>query len=116
MTPMKNSQTSVHMDSGTSLQRYLTTDAAAAYIGMSPSWLNRAKARNEGPVWISLGDKPGSPIRYDLRDLDSWMSNRRSLTITAISGDNQPSESNAKPDTIVRNRKYRRLAGPMSDL
>lgn len=69
-------------DSVTSTPRYLTTEQAAAYMGVSPSWLNRAKLRSEGPAWICLGDKSGSPVRYDVQDLDIWMRSRRFATNT----------------------------------
>jgi hypothetical protein len=78
---LKRSEMLAHRaDYVTSTPRYLTTEEAAAYMGVSPSWLNRAKLRNEGPVWISLGNASGSPVRYDVQDLDNWMRSRRFAT------------------------------------
>lgn len=86
---LERTQNAAQRTSDTHEQRYLTPEEAAAYINVSPSWLNRAKARNEGPVWISLGDISGSPVRYDVEDLDIWMHSRRSKSpsgpVSAIS-------------------------------
>jgi predicted DNA-binding transcriptional regulator AlpA len=54
------------VDSSVSL---LETPAAAKYIDKSASWLNKARARGEGPRYVKIG---GS-IRYRPSDLDAYV-------------------------------------------
>jgi predicted DNA-binding transcriptional regulator AlpA len=49
---------------------------ASAYIGMSVPWLrlSRSKAaKGAGPPYIKIG----RAVRYDIRDLDEWLAERR---------------------------------------
>lgn len=52
---------------------------AAHYIGMSVAYLRMDRCRGHvggrtpGPPWLKLG----RTIRYDTRDLDAWLADRR---------------------------------------
>lgn len=53
----------------------LTTDQAAPYIGMSPTWLRqqRSKGAPDQPPFVRIGRS----IRYLRDDLDRWLADRR---------------------------------------
>lgn len=64
-----------------SIQRRLLTDPeAAAYLGVSISFLRQGRMegrrnnRSPGPPFIRMGSKA---IRYDLQDLDAWLAANR---------------------------------------
>lgn len=46
---------------------------AAPYIGMSRMFLRISRMRGTGPTYLKLGRS----VRYDVRDLDSWLESRR---------------------------------------
>ena len=53
------------------------TSAAARYLGLSPSTLNKLRLTGLGPKFIKLGRR----VVYDPADLDAWLdSNRRTST------------------------------------
>lgn len=60
-------------------RRLLTDPEAAAYLGMSISFLRQGRMegrranRSPGPPFIKLG----KAIRYDIQDLDAWLSANR---------------------------------------
>ncbi len=63
------------------IQRRLLTDPeTATYLGVSISFLRQSRmegrrnGRTAGPPFVRLGSKS---IRYDLRDLDAWLSANR---------------------------------------
>ena len=51
----------------------LNVKAAARYIGLSASTLNKFRVFGGGPVFLKLGRR----VAYDLADLDTWLSARR---------------------------------------
>lgn len=57
----------------------LTEAEAAVYIGMSPAYLRMDRCRGHvgnrtpGPAWMKLG----RAVRYDMRDLNAWLADRR---------------------------------------
>ena len=53
--------------------RYMDTKAAADYLGLSPSTLNRMRVTGDGPRYSKLGRR----MIYDVRDLDSWIEGRK---------------------------------------
>lgn len=60
-------------------RRLLTDPEAAAYLGMSISFLRQGRMegrranRSPGPPFIKLG----KAIRYDIQDLDAWLASNR---------------------------------------
>lgn len=56
--------------------RYLTSKEAAAYLGISYQTFRQWKSMGKPmPVAVDFG---GTCIRYDVRDLDSFMEQRKS--------------------------------------
>ena len=60
--------------SSPSSQRILRTPAAAAYLGLSPSTLEKRRITGGGPRFVRLG---GRAVGYDVRDLDAWLDSQR---------------------------------------
>jgi predicted DNA-binding transcriptional regulator AlpA len=56
------------------LRRILRTPAAAEYIGLAQSTLEKLRVVGRGPLFIRLG---GRAIGYDVRDLDAWLDGQR---------------------------------------
>ncbi|NVJ64372.1 MAG: helix-turn-helix domain-containing protein [Flavobacteriaceae bacterium] len=54
--------------------RMLCTKAAAHYLGLAASTLNKMRLKGNGPEFIKLGPRR---VVYDLRDLDRWLASRR---------------------------------------
>jgi predicted DNA-binding transcriptional regulator AlpA len=46
---------------------------AARYIGMSVPFLRLSRMNGAGPSFLKLG----RAVRYDIRDLDSWLNSKR---------------------------------------
>ena len=53
--------------------RYLPTEAAAAYLGLSCRTLEKWRLTGDGPPFSQLG----KAVRYDVVELDRWMAVRR---------------------------------------
>lgn len=51
----------------------LDTEAAAAYVRLSPRTLERYRVTGEGPVYLKLGRR----VFYRVRDLDLWLDEKR---------------------------------------
>jgi len=51
----------------------LNTHQAAEKLGLSTSFLNKARLEGNGPSFIKLGSK----VSYEMSDLESWINNRR---------------------------------------
>jgi|GEM_PF-3252661 len=51
---------------------------AAAYIGMSESWLRQSRMRGnpDSPPWIRIGRS----VRYLRSDLDIWLAEKRTVS------------------------------------
>ena len=58
-------------------QRILRTGDAAAYVGLSPSTLEKKRLTGDGPRFIHLG---GRSVGYDLADLDDWLDQQKAAT------------------------------------
>jgi predicted DNA-binding transcriptional regulator AlpA len=52
----------------------LRTPAAADFIGISESWLEKLRRAGAGPRCIRLGPRA---VLYDIRDLDRWIDQHR---------------------------------------
>lgn len=62
------------MTKGATLQcRRLDNRAAAQYLGVSESFLNKSRISGTTPPYI----KAGAKVLYDLADLDAWLAQRR---------------------------------------
>ncbi|MDB5470140.1 MAG: hypothetical protein JWR84_1700 [Caulobacter sp.] len=55
------------------INQRLSVEAAAAYVGLSASTLNKLRVFGGGPAFLKLGRR----VVYDVRDLDQWLSDRR---------------------------------------
>jgi hypothetical protein len=51
----------------------MNVSEAAAYTGLSPSFLNKRRVYGGGPFFI----KAGKRVVYDQLDLDNWLQRRR---------------------------------------
>jgi predicted DNA-binding transcriptional regulator AlpA len=54
--------------------RVLRTPEAAAYVGLSPSTLEKFRLSGEGPSYHKAGPKI---VIYRVEDLDAWLNARR---------------------------------------
>lgn len=53
--------------------QWLTTQAAAERLGLSPSALAKWRMIGEGPAFLKLG----AAVRYSLADINAWAETRR---------------------------------------
>jgi predicted DNA-binding transcriptional regulator AlpA len=61
------------MEPGTLPRLRVIEAEASQYIGMSRPWLRLQRMHGTGPAYIRIG----RAIRYDVRDLDVWLSSHR---------------------------------------
>jgi len=61
----------------TSSLKLLSSKHAAEILGVKPATLKVWRWRGTGPKYLKLGDKPGSRVMYDIRDLQNWLDARR---------------------------------------
>lgn len=54
----------------------LTVNAAAQYVGLSASTLNKLRVFGGGPIFLKLGRR----IAYDVTDLDAWLATKKRLS------------------------------------
>lgn len=53
----------------------LNVKEAAAYVGMSVGWMNKARMRaGDGPTYLKIGVRR---VVYDVTDLDAWLQGSR---------------------------------------
>ena len=57
--------------------RRLRTPAAAEYVGLSPSTLEKFRVNGGGPIYYKSGQKI---VVYETHDLDAWLHARRQLS------------------------------------
>lgn len=65
---------------------YLTADEAAAYLGLSPSYLAKLRMGTSavtGPCYYRVGPRA---IRYRVSDLDQWMASKSCGDVRAFEG------------------------------
>jgi predicted DNA-binding transcriptional regulator AlpA len=55
-------------------QRVLRTQAAAAYVGLAASTLERLRVTGGGPRFLRIGLRA---VGYDVTDLDAWLDARQ---------------------------------------
>ena len=58
-------------------RRVLRTPAAADYVGLSPSTLEKLRLAGGGPRFFRLASRA---VGYDVHDLDAWLERQRRLT------------------------------------
>jgi excisionase family DNA binding protein len=58
-----------HVPNADPPSKYLGTQAAAEYLGLSPKWLYNLRYAGKGPV----ARKHGRLVKYLREDLDAWM-------------------------------------------
>lgn len=56
-----------------------SVEQAAVYVGLSVSYLNRARITGDGPVFLKLGRR----VVYETRDLDAWLESRRRMSTSS---------------------------------
>ena len=61
--------------------RLLDVSAAAEYVGLSASTLNKMRCLGEGPKYLKL---TRSAVRYDPADLDAWLSVRKRASTSEV--------------------------------
>jgi hypothetical protein len=64
------------MTPDTASRRRLSVQSAAAYLGVSPSFLNKARCRGDGPPFAKIGRR----VLYDAAVLDGWVEARGRLS------------------------------------
>lgn len=57
-------------------RRYLTTEQAAEYVGLSPRTLEKYRVTGESPVYIRHGGPQSGLVLYRPADLDVWIESR----------------------------------------
>jgi len=57
----------------------LNVPEAADYLGVSESFLNKARLNGNGPIFI----KVGRLVAYQRADIDSWLHSRRRTSTSA---------------------------------
>lgn len=62
----------------------MKTTEAAAYLGKSPSWLNKSRMTGTGPVYC----KAGGTVLYLSADLDAWLRGSRRTAVYDFANDN----------------------------
>jgi len=63
--------------------------AAADYIGVSKSYLDKARCYGRGPAFFKIG----AAVVYAKADLDAWMADRRATSTWQAANDNVPAAS-----------------------
>ena len=58
-------------------KRVFRTAAAAKYVGLSTSTLEKYRLTGHGPRFVRLGSRA---VGYDVRDLDEWLDEQRRST------------------------------------
>ena len=69
----------------------LNTIEASAYLGMSPSWLNKTRLNGTGPVYM----KTGGRVQYETSDLDAWLRSSRRTAVYDFANDDARARATA---------------------
>ncbi len=81
--PQKGSTTRVPqgpINTGIQPSRRLHRKRAAEYLGLSVSWLDKARLRGDGPVFLQIGSR----VIYDEDDLDRFLAECRRRSTSEI--------------------------------
>jgi predicted DNA-binding transcriptional regulator AlpA len=60
-------------DTVPSLRRLLSVREAAEFLGISASWLNKARLCGTAPTATIIGRR----VLYDIHDLETWLATRK---------------------------------------
>lgn len=58
----------------------LSTDQAAAFLGLKPNTLEIWRVRGQGPRFLKLGTKVRSRVRYRRSELEAWLGSELAST------------------------------------
>jgi predicted DNA-binding transcriptional regulator AlpA len=64
----------------------LSVSEAAAWLGMSRSWLQKSRVYGNGPVATVLGRR----VLYDMADLEAYLATRKQVSTSAELGTQNP--------------------------
>ncbi len=64
------------------IRKRLNVRNAADYVGLSKSYLDKARSAGGGPKYIKLGNR----VVYDLNDLDAWIDENRRRSTSETKG------------------------------
>ena len=82
------------------LEDLLSTSKAAAYLGLSPSFLNKLRCTGNGPCYAKLGRR----VLYRKAELNSWLeASRRRSTSDGGSPVREPAPHNSGGERKVCN-------------
>lgn len=59
----------------------LNTDQAAAYVGVAPGTLEKARIYGDGPPFCKYSTRV---VRYRIEDLDAWIASRRAANTSEL--------------------------------
>jgi predicted DNA-binding transcriptional regulator AlpA len=65
------------------IQRLLSVSEAADRLGVSPSFLNKARSAGDGPPFVKIGAR----VAYDQADLVAWLDAQKRQSTGRQSGD-----------------------------
>jgi excisionase family DNA binding protein len=69
----QNPQNLRSIDNVRASRTWLSANQAAEYLGVSVSFLEKARARGTGPEFVKLGAR----VLYDVVDVDRWLDSRK---------------------------------------
>lgn len=67
----------------------IRTKAAAQYLGLSKSTLDKLRCFGGGPAFAKLG----RAVIYNTADLDAWLAERRRTSTWGAANDNRPARA-----------------------
>jgi predicted DNA-binding transcriptional regulator AlpA len=76
-------------DNAVFANRKISVREAAAYLGISKSFLDKKRLHGTGPVYLKIGRR----VTYDLGDLETWVAGqkrRHTSEVARLSGAAQP--------------------------
>jgi predicted DNA-binding transcriptional regulator AlpA len=70
------------------MREHVTTEEAAEYLGVSPSWQVQSRGRGDGPPYVKIG----RAVRYAKTALDAWVQSRTMSSTSQTNSSRQPRE------------------------
>ena len=75
------------------LDDLLSNEQTAAILGVRPNTLEFWRCKGKGPVFIKLGTRPSSPVRYQRSRVIAWLEANTFASTSAYSGMVRPWEA-----------------------